>query len=291
MYDLRFVSDNGKEITLNYESGIIVSRVTGSTGMQVSTKTAQGYQQVGVSISALTVGGRELIINGFIFKENAAKKEELMTVFAPFATGRLYWEDRYWIDVAVKNAPEITQERDSKYTFRLFAADPYFRASEKQVSQNGVTVGSFSFPVTYIDDTIGTNRPHKFGTKTSSTQFIITNNGQADAPYEVIIEGGAAIVNPKLTNVDTGDFVLWNDTVGIGERLRIYSERGRIRVTLTDTSGVEHNAISGLDDDSTLFSLAVGDNLLQTTATTGGDDIETTISFYPLYSGVLMYGV
>lgn len=291
MYDLSFTDNNGRSIALNYANGIVVSRVTGATGMTVTTKTAQGYQQVGVSVSALTVGGRDIVINGFIFKENAQKKQDLLTIFAPFTRGRLYWEDRYWIDVVVKNAPEIDQEKDSRFTFRLFAADPYFRASEKLVSQNGVTVGSWSFPLTFTGTTIGTDRPHKFGTRTSSTQFIVTNNGQADAPYEVIIEGGADIVNPKLMNTATGDFLLWNDTIEIGERLRIYSEQGRIRVTLTDTSGVEHNAISGLDDDSTLFRLSVGDNILQTSATSGGNDIETTISFYPLYSGVLMYGV
>lgn len=291
MYDLSFISDDGRTIALNYDSGIIVSRVTGATGMSVTAKTAQGYQQVGVSISSLTVGGRDLTLRGFILRENAQKKQELMDIFSPFARGRLYWEDRYWIDVVVKNAPEMDQEKDSHFSFRLFAADPYFRSSVKYISQNGITVGSFAFPVTYSGTSIGTNRPHRFGTRTSSAQFNISNSGQAAAPYEVIIEGGANIVNPKLTNTATGEFLLWNDTVEIGERLRVYSERGRIRVTLTDTSGVEHNAIAGLDDDSSLFTLAVGDNILQTSADSGGNDIETTISFYPLYSGVLMNGV
>ena len=291
MYDLRFVSNNGRELRLNYENGIIVSRVDGVTGMIVTTKTAQGYQQVGVSISSLTVGGRDLTVNGFIFRENAQKKQEMLDVFAPFVTGRLYWEERYWIDVAVKNAPTISQNKDSTFTFRLFAADPYFRASEKITAQNGEITGLFWFPVTYTGTTIGENRDHKFGEKEGATEFNIINRGQASAPYDLTITGSSSIVNPKLTNSMTGEFVKVNDTISVGETIRIYSDQGRIRVLKRDIGGVEHNAIASLDDESTLFSLAVGDNILRATADTGGNDIETNISFYPLYSGVLMNGV
>lgn len=284
MYDLRFVSDSGREITLNYASGIIVSRVTGVTGMSVTTKTAQGYQQVGVSVSALTVEGRDLTIRGFIFRENAEKKKELLDIFSPFEQGRLYWDSRYWIDVVVKNAPEIEQEKDSHFTFRLFAPDPYFRATEELISRNGETTGAFSFPVNY-------SQPHMFGTKSSDTQFIVTNNGQANAPFELTIEGLDPIVNPIVRNMSTGEMLKWNGTIAAGERLRVYNERGRIRVTLRDVSGVENNAIYGLDDDSTLFSLAVGDNIIQIAADSGQAAAEAIMSFYPLYSGVLMNGV
>ena len=300
MYNLKFISDSNNEIVLNYENGIVISKIDGATGLPVTTRTAQGYQQVGVSISALTVDGRSLTLRGFIFSENSAKKQALLSAFAPFVRGRLYWEDRYWIDVVVKDTPEIAQNKDSTFSMRLFAPDPYWRAAEKYVSQNGITVGSFQFPVVggvkqlmYKNNSLDAAEtvPHRFGTKTSGAQFIITNNGQAEAPFEVIIEGSSNIVNPTITNTATGAFLKWNDTIELGERLRIYNDRGRIRATLTTTGGVETNAIAGLDDDSTLFTLAVGDNLLQTGATTGANDIETTISFYPLFSGVLMRGV
>lgn len=284
MYDLTYKSDSGRSLTLNYQNGIIVSRVTGVTGMVVDTKTAQGYQQVGVSISSLTVGGRELTISGFIFQENAEKKQDMLNILSPFEQGRLYWDTRYWIDVVVKNAPEIEQEKDSHFSFRLFAPDPYFRANEEFISRNGETTGAFSFPVNY-------SQAHKFGTKTSDTQFVVTNSGQANAPFELTLEGLDDIVNPIVRNMSTGEMLKWNGTIAAGERLRVYNERGRIRVTLRNVSGVENNAIYGLDDDSTLFSLAVGDNIIQIAADSGQAAAEAIMSFYPLYSGVLMNGV
>lgn len=293
MYDLRFVSDSGKEIILNYENGINVAKVVGATGMQVTQKTAQGYKQVGVSISALTVSGREITISGFIFQENAQKKVELIDAFAPFVTGRLFWDDRYWIDVAVKNAPTVDQERHSNFTFRLFAADPYFRSVEIHTAQNGVSTNMFSFPLTYTGTTIGTDRPHQFGVSSNSAEFLVTNNGQNEAPFELEITGTVDIVNPKIRDVVTGAFLLWNGTVETGERLKIYQDNGRIRALLYDVGGEPTNVIGQIDDDSTLFTLPVGDNRIEATASTAeqGAAMATTLTYYELYSGVLMYGV
>ncbi|MBQ2812324.1 MAG: phage tail family protein [Clostridia bacterium] len=293
MYDLRFVSDTGKELVLNYDSGIVVGKVDGATGMTVTQKTAQGYKQVGVTISALTVGGRDLLISGFIFEENAQKKQELISTFAPFVTGRLYWEDRYWIDVAVKNAPTVYQEKDSRFSMRLFAADPYFRSTEQNTAQNGITTNMFSFPLIFSGTTIGTDRPHQFGVQSTSGTFNVPNNGQAETPFDLEIEGTVDITSPQLTDSATGAFLLWNGTIAVGEKLRIWSESGRIRATLTDTNDEVTNVLGLIDDDSTLFSLPVGDNILEATAETAEQTaaMRTTISYYTLYSGVLMNGV
>ena len=293
MYDLRFVSDKGKELTLNYNNGIVVGKVDGATGMAVNQKTAQGYQQVGVSLSALTVGGRDLRIDGFIFEENVQKKQELISTFAPFVQGRLYWEDKYWIDVAVKNAPQVDQEKDSHFTMRLFAPDPYFRSMDKSTAQNGITTNMFSFPLIFSGTTIGDGRPHQFGISSTSGTFNVPNNGQSEAPFDLEIEGTVDIVSPQLTDSSSGAFLLWNGTIAVGEKLRIYSESGRIRATLTDTNDEVTNVLGLIDDDSTLFRLPVGDNILEATAETAEQTaaMRTTISYYTLYSGVLMNGV
>ena len=286
MYDLTFVPDQGNALAMNYENGIIIRHITGATGMTVTTKTAQGYRQVGVSVSAQTVAGRDIIVDGFIFQENAQRKQELIKTFAPFVSGRLYWENRYWIDVVVKDSPTVSQNKHSDFTFRLLAPDPFWRGINKETYVNGDVEKLFSFPINYGDPAV-----HRFGNKSPTGQFSILNSGEESAPLDITINGTAKITNPCVTNTQTGDFIQWNSDIEVGETLRIYHENGRIRVTLTDIFGVANNAIAYLDDDSSLFSIAVGDNVLSASADSGDTSMAVSISFYPLYSGVLMYGV
>ena len=285
MYDLRFVSDTDNEITLNYSNGFIIARVDGATGLSNNVQTAQGYQQVGVSVSSVTIGGRYLTIRGYIFERNKAQKAALIKAFAPFTSGRLYWEDTYFIDVVVKDAPTISQNPDSTFSFRLFAPDPYFRSVEQATQIAGETTGAFSFPVNYSTD-------HTFGTTTDSDKITVENVGEEAAPFTAEFSGTSAIVNPCLTDDATGDFLKWNGTILVGDTLRFYQEKGRIRCSMVDGStGEETNVIAGLDDESTLFKFPVGTSKLTLTATSGLTDIKTVFSFYPLYTGVLMNGV
>lgn len=286
MYDLTFKPTNGEPFIMNFNSGINIRKVDGSTGLAVNTMTAQGYRQVGVSVSSQTVVGRDILITGFIFQENAKKKQELMKAFAPFVSGRLYWEDRYWIDVIVKNSPIISQNQHSNFSFRLFAPDPFWRGIDKRLYVNGDVEKLFSFPINYGDPVV-----HRFGNKSPTGQFSILNDGEEAAPLDITVNGTATISNPCVTNTRTGEFIQWNSDIEVGETLRIYHENGRIRVTLTDIFGVANNAIAYLDDDSSLFSIAVGDNVLSASADSGDTSMAVSISFYPLYSGVLMYGV
>lgn len=284
MYDLTFISSTGEQLRMNYENNIIVKTVDGATGISVDLSTAQGYQQIGESIVSQSVTGKTLEISGFIWHGDTATKNRLLKVFSPFVSGRLVWENRYFIDVTVQDTPTISQERDSTFVFRLRSNSPFWSAIQPKVSENGKTVAEFSFPVNY-------SSPHRFGTKDSSTGFSLYNEGMIDSPLYVEIGGNADIENPQITNVLTGEILRFNGTILSGEKLTLKTENGKIRVVKTNVSGIVENAFSMLDDDSTLFTVKAGDNMFSATAAEGVNSMVVLLSFYPLYSGVLMDGV
>ena len=284
MYNLTFKANNGNTLLLNYENGINLSTVEGATGLPVSLSMAQGYQQIGQSVSAQTVNGRDIILNGFIFKEFSKQKKALMSAFAPFASGRLFWEDKYFIDVVVKNAPNVTQNNDSRFSVRLFAPFPFWSDKTKVSQVNGQVRKEFSFPVNYIT-------AHRFGTKNSGSEYVVVNTGEVESLFELNISGPEKIVNPQITNIKTGEFLKFKGEIDVGETLRLYQDGGKIRIVLKKISGEEENVVSWLDEESSLFSLQVGDNRFKAEADQGDTNMVSSISFYPLYSGVLMNGV
>lgn len=284
MYDLTFISNNGETLRMNYENNIIISTVDGATGINVNLGTAQGYQQIGESIVSQSILGRDISISGHILNGDTRTKQKLLRVFSPFVSGRLVWENRYFIDVTVQDTPTISQERHSDFIFRLKSGSPFWSSVTQVISENGKTTAEFRFPVNYAT-------PHRFGTKDGGLNFSLFNEGMVDSPLTVNIEGGADIVNPSITNVITGDILRFNGTLFTGEKLTLYTENGKIRVLKTDVAGVTEDAFGMLDDDSTLFNVKTGDNVFSATADEGALNMTVLLSFYPLYSGVLMFGV
>lgn len=283
MYDLTF-EKNGNTLLLKHENGINISTVEGATGLPVSLSTAQGYQQIGEVVSSQTVSGRYIVLNGFIFKEFSKQKKDLMSFFSPFSSGRLFWEDKFFIDVVVKDAPTISQNQDSTFSVRLFAPFPFWSSKTKTSQINGQTTKEFSFPINYTVS-------HRFGTKNNSLEYVVTNTGEVESLFELNLSGPEKIVSPKITNVKTGEFLMFNGEINVGETLRLYQDSGKIRIVLKKVSGEEENVVSWLDEESSLFSLHVGDNRLVSEAEQGDTNMVSAISFYPLYSGVLMNGV
>ena len=284
MYDLTFISSTGNRIALNYKNGIIIKTVEGATGLSVDLQTAQGYQQVGNSVSSQTVSGRDLTISGFIFKENKDKKLALQKAFAPFVSGQLFWENKYFMDVYVKDAPTISQNKHSDFMFRLYAGFPFWKSKNQTNKTNGTVMKEFRFPVNYAT-------PHRYGTKDASNEYNVQNVGEVESPIDVTISAKEQVVNPQVVDLDTGKFLRFNVTLERGEEIRLTQSNGRIQVSIIRVDGSEENAFKILDDDSSLFSVSAGDNRLTSIADEGENNMTTLISFYPLYTGVLMNGV
>ena len=103
-----------------------------------------------------------------------------------------------------------------------------------------------------------------FGGGTSASNLIY--NAGWTTTYPVITLTGSA-VNPRITNVTTGQFLLFNTTLGIGDVLQV--DTGLRSVTL---NGISRRAI--LVNSSTWFAAEPGNSYYTYTAT--GTDANTT---------------
>lgn len=281
MYNLRYVSDNGAEIILTRDYGYLVNTVDGATGRTVNVLTAQSYGQIGDTLQGMSVGGQIITIHGRIPHRNTTAKRAMLRTFLPLSTGRLIWNERYYIDVCVHDSPSISQEKHSVFMLSLYAPYPYWQRLDQSYYELGGLTAQFRFPINYAT-------PHRFGTSVSGTQFNAINNGDSAVRFALTILAGASdLTDFAITNVNTLKSLKFTGTLYAGDRLEMYRESGQLYLRRNGTE----DAFDLLDDTSDLFDLDAGDNVLLFTADAGADDAKVAITFNESYVGVLADGV
>lgn len=249
-------------------------------GVDVDISTSQGVNQVGVTVDQQTVGSVYREISGDFLAGDAAATAFINAL--PYNTsGTLYLFDKYFARFVVSKTPYVTGYNSILHFSLMILCDkPYWLSLTAAEYQLGGYTPAFSFPVNYA-------QPHTFGIKNESAFVNVVNNGSLPVPYTARFTASAEVTNPLLLNVLTGDYVQLLATLEVGDSVDLYrTTSGKVAVTRT-RSGTVENIFGLLDEGSTLFDLAPGDNVLRISAGTNASELQASLSFYPMFSGIL----
>lgn len=272
MYTASFENDNGKKYLFGTKNGTVFDLDLGD-GLSVNIGTSQGFGQRGESVQTQSVSGRPIRISGVVFGNIAERKNALRTAFAPFSKGRLIFQDEYYIRVYVKTAPIFGMRTDDgHFSMQLFAPFPFFRKIKAKRVSLGVTTPAFSFPVNYAI-------AHKFGERSAARYVNVYNDGDVSSALTVEIRVLYEAQNIVITNLKTFDRLKINGTFEEGDVIRLYRNEDDIFKAELTSEGVTTDIISMIDEESTLFELDVGDNLLQVSDDNDGEWLEASITF------------
>ena len=273
MYSARFESDNGLVFFFGKTGGNVFDMDLGS-GVPVDIGTSQGFSQIGETVETLSVNGRPIAVTGVLYKDVDNQKKNMRKIFAPFVAGKLTFENGYYTRVYVKDPPSFsTIKKDGRFTMQLFAPFPYFYGQNEKSAQIGQITSMFSFPVNYAE-------PHMFGERSEEKFVSIYNDSDVKVPYSLQIIVNGTVTNPTVTNLKTFEFLKVNKTFSPGDVIDIYRDKNNVLVAnLTDSSGNVSDIISMIDDESTFYELAVGDNLVSLEDVEGGFGMSASISF------------
>ena len=274
----RYVNENGESITFTYNSGFLINKPAGIDTLQVSLSRSTGIDQVGATIQSANVQPRPVTISGIIvgdFQKN--NKEKLVSIVRPDLTAKLYADD-YYLNVRPTSTPAIDpSEKFAKFQFSVLAAYPYW---QKDDSAKVVLAGlqyMFKFPWNI-------SKEYQFA-KLMETQFInVPNRGQLPVPMTVTFYARGNCLNPKITNVNTGKFMVIRKSLVAGERVVVEITHDRTYVT----SSVDGDVRGALSLKSTLNRLDVGDNVLKPEAEEGGNQLEVSINFATEIVGIVL---
>lgn len=274
----RYVNENGGSITFDYAHGYLINKPNGIDVVSINLSQTQGINQVGGTVESKTVQPRPVTISGIICGGNE-RKEALLSVIRPDLAGKLYADD-YCLNVHVTETPTIeAQKKFAHFQFSLNAPYPYW-----QKDKDKVTVATLSGVENKFKFPWNISKSYSFG-ETIQAKFInVKNNGQLPVPFIVTFSAQNEVVNPRITNVSTGETMILNKTLEADERVVVEITHDRTYVT----SSIDGNVRGALDLESNLFRLYVGDNVLKPEAESGLDQLEVEVKFATEIVGVTL---
>lgn len=265
----RYVNSEGGEIIFEYPYGFLINKPVGIDTVVCKLNEAQGIDQTGTTVKSVNVQSRPVTISGILVGEfQSENKDKLLSVVRPDLDAKLYADD-YFLDVRPTATPTIEASPEfAAFQFSATAAYPYWQKEDTEIAVlSGVSYG-FKFPWNQ-------SRKYRFGTVVTAQFINVKNGGQVPVPYTLTFSALNEVKNPQILDAASGKFIRLNKSLAAGERAVIEITHDRTYVT----SSVDGECRGALELTSSLYRLAVGDNVLKPTADEGLDNLQVSIDF------------
>lgn len=273
MIKLNFTNSTGKSIEL-FSAPFRLSKVEGLGDVEAEIQMLRApFQQGSTFVDALLMERHisvELTITGKDEVDLAANRRLFSEVFNPIlGLGLLTYTDKSGskqilaVPESVPAYPDGPMNRGrwfQKVLLFLVCPNPYWQDINPTNVKLEDYVSNFSFPFSF---------PVSFATRGDMRTLV--NNGHAPAPVKITFVGES--VNPKITKVDTGEFIRVKRTIPEGYSLVITTGFDDKAVRIIAPDGVESNAMGYIDLNSTFFSLDIGENKLSFITDGGKPDV------------------
>ena len=277
MYNAKFVKSNGDVFSFGLEYGTIFD-ISPLSELDVQIGTNQGFQQIGDTIQTRGMKGVTRTIRGRIIGEANSLKRRMLTVFSPFASGKLYFDGKYYCNAVMKKTPAISvNDRDAEFSMMLYCPSPYWYAAQQSSYSIGRIIPAFHFPTAYTT--------HKFGTKNPSAFINVYNPGEDTDDFELEFSATGDVTTFGVIDINTQEFIEIAAELTAGKVVRMYRDSGRLRVEML-SGGVVTDIFGLLKYDSNLFTIRSGDNVWKMYAGAGIDSLSVEATFNAAYPGV-----
>lgn len=279
MYNAKIITDAGKEFRFGYDDGCLFD-ISPLSGSDVNITTSQGFQQIGVTVEGQNVGSVRRTIRGTIL--NKATETKMLSVLPVFTTGRLYVNDTRFCNITVNKTPEIRTSKWGKKTFsmQVFCDTPFWSSAKDSLYIVSNFKKSFTFPVTYDS--------HTFAVRTENAFVNCFNGGDVSVPLSCEFTADAEVTNYGVINVRTLEELRFDDVLEVGEKVKLFYEKGSIKATKEDADGNVTGVLGKLTDSSNLFNVKPGDNIFKISAENNEQFLKVNILFRPAFMGVVV---
>ncbi|MBO5955256.1 MAG: phage tail family protein [Clostridia bacterium] len=276
---LTYVNDLGGSIEFSLASGFILTRDTyGLTENHIIVTTSKGVGQKGETLQSANVEPRPITIAGFIQGLATAGKQRLLDVVLPEVPAKLYHNGEYYLSVTPTQTPTIeAADYFARFQFALTAPYPYWIAANSKSSAIFELLPKFKFP-------INLTKPYRFAEGTETAFVNVKNIGQLETPYKAVFRATGEVVNPRIENINTKEFLLLNKTLQRGEVVTVEFTHDLTYVT----SSIDGDIRGDLDIDSDLFRLKPGDNFLKPDADKNKGAMSVSVEYSYEKAGVVI---
>lgn len=283
MARITYTNGRGQSIVLGNSPPLLVTKLDGLGAVQNDIQSQQAPYQDGVTVIGATLQPRHLVIEGAILgQDRDFYRSQLLRVINPKQSGTLRYE-RGSLIREIACVPELAPAFPSNYQLpcqifmlSLFCPDPFLLDPVTESKELADWLGGLSFVL---------RLPMMFAGRSSRVNHVVRNDGDVSTPLTIEFIG--ACLNPKIINVDTGEYIQVNAEIQPNEKLVITTHFGNKTVRLKNiVTNEDANAFHLLDLASTFFELKPGDSQLSYDADEGRGTTKVRVKWRNRYVGV-----
>ena len=268
--------ENGEEQEISSDNPVFVLDSIDWDSPSISMESYRVPFQIGQTLSGVTVGTRKPTVTGYVvadmskiealgktweeffneqeqqIEESKRKLDKLISVYQDVVIKA----GEYFLDARPTQPPKYSTERKENnevmcfFTLEFECYNPLFYSQGKQISL-AETEGLFHFPLIIPPEKV------VFGRIMKRQSVLIENNGDSKVGCIIVIKAvGGTVENPKIYNVNTNDFISFEDvTLKDGDYITINTEIG-------EENAVKHS-IEDSRDISVIGNITYGSKFLQ----------------------------
>lgn len=258
--------------------------------------------QVGVSIYSSKINERDVSITAWVYYvlsaeeretlsrgeweayayEKIKKKKDILSgVFNPadvlrITTGGYYIEGKPAASVKYGIEDSDNNIYFCKFKVTIYCNNPMFK---KETIVKKAVVGdtpAWAFPWAL------TSQGVVFGTRVDYLMLAVENEGNVAIGGRIILTAKGTVVNPSITNVETGERMIVNKTMVAGEKIVITTVDGKDRGIVGTISGVEQNYLKYWNFNNAWMKFQKGTTLIEyATENQAEEKLEVVVEINP----------
>ncbi len=253
------------------------------SGTVSTVKSAFGVGEiyVGTSVNSRNISLIVALKDDILLQQ---RRNQIYNIFPLNDKGILYFYEgklERKINYYVENIAPVRVGNHIYFTVSLKCPNPYFSDTKESI----VTLNNWNklleFPLEIIDDT-----GLEFGTKNENTTLEINNNSHINYGLTVVFTANGKVINPCLTNKLTGETMKINYTLSANEKIVIKTYIDEKSIVHINQNGNETDIINFLVFGTKFLQAINGNNRFISSADSGQENLDTSISFYNYYEAI-----
>lgn len=283
MFTLTAERQDGEKLTLTQYGSAYNVTYTGFGPVASDVATSPLGMADGDKINSARRGGRNLVLYVYIKGNEEQNRIRLYRHFTPGHMIKLYYKNgtRNVYTEGVVESHECDQfTAPMRAQISIVCPEPFWIGAEEIIKSISGVVDMFSFPFSVGAAGV------EFSTLSGEDYALMHNAGDEPTGLIISVYARAKVINPVIYNAMTNKAARIKGTLERGNTLMINTITGSKRITITDTSGVERNALNLWQKGSDWLTLAPGANYIAYSAQEGAEAMMVTLQYNELYVGV-----
>lgn len=282
MISIKFTNAKNESLNIGSTEGFSLIDLSGIAppNANINVRSIAGFD--GSSFVSSSVNPRNIVLTLQLSGDVEAGRQTLYEIFKIKQSGLLiYTSERIaaQLEAYVEALEILPMSWPVKAIISLLCPQPYFEALNEILVDISFIEYALTFPLTL--NAAGS----QLGTVHPSEAINIFNAGDLAIGMKIRYTANGTVVNPKLINTQTLEFIELETTMNAGDILVINTEVGKKRIERT-RNGETTNLFNSLKLGSRFLQLEEGDNVLYASSISGSNSLFTEITYRPKYSGV-----